>query len=115
LKKNAAFAHRWERKDAHDLVYCIEHCRSKDEAVRGFRRALDGRHATAVREALRLLQQHFLDDERTVGHLKDGPVAVAKFELGELDQDAEARALRQREASFAVEVLLRDVLGEGGV
>jgi hypothetical protein len=46
--------------------------------------------------------------------LKDGPVAVAKFELGELDQDAEARALRQREASFAVEALVRDVLGKDG-
>jgi hypothetical protein len=111
--KAFVFAQRWQRKDAHDLVYCIEHSRSKDEAVSGFRRALEGRHATAVREALRLLQQHFLDDERTAGHLKDGPVAVAKFELGELDQDAEARALRQRGASFAVEALLRDVLGEG--
>jgi hypothetical protein len=60
-----------------------------------------------VAEALGLLRHHFLDDEKTEGYLKDGPVAVAKFELGELEQDADARVLRQREASFVVRSLLR--------
>ncbi|WP_077003407.1 hypothetical protein [Variovorax sp. KK3] len=107
--KAFAFAQRWERKDAHDLVYCLEHCEAKREAVPGFKRALAGKHGEAVREALGLLRKHFLDDETTEGHLKDGPVAVAKFELGDLAKDAVARALRQREASFAVEWLLRQL------
>lgn len=39
---------------------------------------------------------------------KDGPVAVAKFDLGEGDEpeQREARALRQREASDVIEQLL---------
>ncbi|HLO68040.1 MAG TPA: hypothetical protein VK188_13535 [Holophaga sp.] len=42
------------------------------------------------------------------GYRKDGPVAVAKFELGEGDELSlrEARALRQREVSSVVESLL---------
>jgi hypothetical protein len=107
--KAFAFAQRWERKDAHDLVYCLEHCESKPDAVPGFKRALAGKHGAAVRDALGLLRKHFLDDETTEGHLKDGPVAVAKFELGDLEKDATARALRQREASFAVAWLLRQL------
>jgi hypothetical protein len=105
--KAFAFAQRWERKDAHDLVYCLEHYEPKDDTVPAFKRALDGKHAAAVAEALGLLRHHFLDDEKTEGYLKDGPVAVAKFELGELVQDADARMLRQREASFVVRSLLR--------
>lgn len=65
-----------------------------------------GKHAPTVHEAVRLLRKHFLDDETTDGPLKDGPVAVAKFEIGELEEDTEARMLRQREASFAVESIL---------
>jgi hypothetical protein len=39
---------------------------------------------------------------------KDGPVSVAKFELGESDEpeQREARALRQRQASDVIEQLL---------
>jgi len=103
--KAFAFAQRWERKDAHDLVYCLEHYEPKDEAGPSFKRALEGKHGSAVNQALELLRKHFVDDEKTEGYLKDGPVAVAKFELGELDQDSEMRVLRQREASFAVESL----------
>lgn len=109
--KAFAFAQRWERKDAHDLVYCLEYCEPKGEAAPGFKRALEGKHAAAVREALALLRKHFLDDANAQGYLKDGPVAVAKFELGELEQDSQARMLRQREASFVVESLLRQLRG----
>ena len=46
--------------------------------------------------------------EETEGYRKDGPVSVAKFELGESDEaeQREARALRQRQASDVIEQLL---------
>jgi len=42
------------------------------------------------------------------GYRKDGPVSVAKFELGEGDEaeQREARALRQRQASDVIDQLL---------
>lgn len=107
--KAFAFAQRWERKDAHDLVYCLEHCEPKAHTVQDFRQALEGKHGSTVRKALGLLGEHFADDDKTEGYLKDGPVAVAKFELGEVAADTEARVLRQREVSYTVMELLRQV------
>jgi hypothetical protein len=43
------------------------------------------------------------------GYLKNGPVSVAKFELGEDDDTREARALRQREAANVIELLLNGI------
>ncbi len=61
-----------------------------------------------VREALDILRRRFADDDATEGYRKDGPVSVAKFELGEADEpeQREARALRQRQASDVIEQLL---------
>jgi hypothetical protein len=92
-------------------VYCLEHCQPAKDTAQGFRKALEGKRAAAVREALQVLRDRFVGDDKTEGHLKGGPVAVAKFELGESDADIEARLLRQRESSFLIEALLRDVLG----
>lgn len=107
--KAFAFDQRWERKDAHDLVYCLDHYDPKEEVVPEFRRALEGKHAPVVAEALGLLRRHFADDSKTEGYLKNGPVAVAKFELSERDEDEEIRALRQREASYTVMRLLAEL------
>ena len=52
-------------------------------------------------------------DHRVEGYRRDGPVAVARFELGEGDEadEREARMLRQREVSSAIEQLL-DRIGQ---
>jgi hypothetical protein len=107
-----AFDDRNERKDAHDLVYCIENAPGGvDAAAAAFRRELGGKHGAVVREALGTLAARFAHDDRTDGYLKDGPVAVAKFELGEGEEPElrEARALRQRRASDAIDQLLARV------
>ncbi|MEM7224452.1 MAG: antitoxin [Pseudomonadota bacterium] len=107
--KAFAFEHRRARKDSHDLVYCIEHGPGGIEAaVIEFRSALDGKHAAAIKKALAILERRFTDDARTEGYLKDGPVAVAKFELGEDDDDEvrEARTLRQRYVSELIGKLM---------
>jgi hypothetical protein len=107
--KAFAFDQRFERKDAHDLVYCIEHSPvGLDGVASMFREALDGKHAAVVEKALAILRSRFARDEKVEGHLKDGPVAVARFELGEGNEPEvrEARALRQRECSDLVEQLL---------
>jgi hypothetical protein len=104
-----AFDQRFERKDAHDLIYCIEHApEGLDAVVASFGRALADKHAAVIRDALDVLQRRFADDEVTEGYRKDGPVSVAKFELGEADEpeQREARALRQRQASDVIEQLL---------
>ena len=110
--KAYAVDQRDERKDAHDLVYCLEHFDDGIEAAAAkFKAALEGKHKEVVAEVLGLLATHFTDDADTEGYKKSGPVAVAKFEMGE-DDDAEAkdaRALRQREASDIVTRLLKAI------
>ena len=104
-----AFDDRFERKDAHDLLYCIEYAPGGVNSVAVlFQAALQSKHRTVVQSALTALKRHFTTEPDTEGYRKDGPVAVAKFELGEADEPElrEARALRQREAADAIERLL---------
>ena len=110
--KAFAFDQRFERKDAHDLVYCIEHAPEGLDAVVGaFTRALSGKHAAVVRDALDILRRRFADDVATEGYRKDGPVSVAKFERGEGDEagQRETRVLRQRQASDVIDRLLAGI------
>ena len=107
--KSFAFDQRFERKDAHDLIYCIEHAAEGIDAVaEAFRQELHGKHSAVVREAINILRRRFAQDEKTEGYRKDGPVSVAKFELGESDEPErrEARVLRQRQASDVIDQLL---------
>jgi len=110
--KAFAFDQRFDRKDAHDLIYCIEHAPDGlDAVVEAFGRALAGKHAAVIREALDVLRRRFTGDETAEGYRKDGPVSVAKFELGE-GQDAElreGRVLRQRQASDLIDQLLAEI------
>ena len=107
--KAFAFDHRFVRKDAHDLVYCIENApEGLDRAAEMFRNALEGGHGAVIRDCLAILRNRFARDDEVEGYRKDGPVAVARFELGEHDEadQREARTLRQREASDVIEQLL---------
>lgn len=107
--KAFAFDQRFERKDAHDLLYCIEHAPKGFAAVvAAFGDALAGKHAGVVRDALDVLRGRFANDEATEGYRKDGPVAVAKFELGAGHDPElrEARVLRQRLVSDLIDRLL---------
>ena len=107
--KAFAFDQRFERKDAHDLVYCIEHTpEGLDSAAEMFRNTLEGGHGAVIRDALAILRSRFARDHKVEGYRKDGPVAVARFELGEDDEadQREARMLRQRQVSNVIEQLL---------
>jgi hypothetical protein len=114
--KAFAFDQRFERKDAHDLIYCIEHAPGGIEVTaEAFRIELQGKHGAVIAESLAILRSRFAQDANTEGYRKDGPVAVAKFELGESDDadQREARALRQREVSDLIDRLLAR-LDQGG-
>jgi hypothetical protein len=107
--KAFAFEDRGERKDAHDLIYCIEHApEGLDGVAAVFRRESAGRHGRVVQAAVEILRKRFAHEVQTEGYLKDGPVAVAKFELGESEEFAqrEARALRQRQVSDLIDQLI---------
>lgn len=107
--KAFAFDQRFERKDAHDLIYCLEHAPDEVEAVaEAFRKELEGKHRKVVKSALAILRSRFAQVGETEGYRRDGPVAVAKFELGESNEpeQREGRALRQREVSDVIERLL---------
>lgn len=107
--KAYAYDQRNERKDAHDLIYCLEHARDGVSAAKDqFRKELNGKHAETIRSALDLLRKRFASDEKIDGYKKDGPVAVAKFEMGESTEEEtkESRILRQRDASNVIEQLL---------
>ncbi len=105
--KAFAFDQRFERKDAHDLIYCIEHApEGLNAAAATFRETLAGKHGEVLGDTLTILRRRFCSDEKVEGFRKDGPVAVALFEKGEEPDMREARILRQREASDLVERLL---------
>ena len=110
--KAFAFDHRRERKDVHDLVYCIEFAAGGLDAVtEAFRSALRGKHAAAIEEALGILKTRFTDDDETEGYRKDGPVAAARFERGDAEdaETREARALRQRIVSDLISRMLSKI------
>ncbi|MDE0363751.1 MAG: hypothetical protein OXI74_21445 [Rhodospirillaceae bacterium] len=107
--KAFAYDDRIERKDAHDLIYCIEYApHGLDRVTEMFSEALAGKHGAVIQDALAVLRNRFAGDDEIEGYRKDGPVAVARFELGE-DNDPdrrEGRLRRQREASDVIEQLL---------
>lgn len=104
--KAFAFDHRFERKDAHDLIYCLEHIDGGlDEVIASFAKALAGPHREPILQALDLLRAHFAPNPDE-GYLQNGPVAVALFELTDAGDLREARLLRQRQASDVIERLL---------
>jgi hypothetical protein len=71
-----------------------------------FRNERAGKHGTVIEASIAILRSRFAGDEKTEGYRKDGPVSVAKFELGADAELREARALRQRQASDVIEHLL---------
>src|SRR5208282_1215769 len=74
--KSFAFDDRNERKDAHDLIYCIEHAPEGPDAVsEAFRRERDGKHGAVIRASLEILRKRFAQDKTTEGYRKDGPVS----------------------------------------
>ena len=62
-----------------------------------------------VKRALDIIARRFADDARTEGYRKDGPVAVAKFEIGDEEDLNEPRKLRQRDVSASMITLLGKV------
>lgn len=110
--KAFAFDQRFERKDAHDLIYCIENApEGMDAVAAAFREALGGKHAAVVKEALAILTRRFATDDKAEGYRKDGPIAVARFELGESEdaEQREARQLRQRRVTDVIEQLVKKI------
>ena len=113
--KAFAFDQRFERKDAHDLIYYIEHAEEGlGGAAQMFREALEGRHGAVIRDGLSVLRNRFGPSHGVEGYRKDGPVAAARFEVGEDDEaeQREARMLRQREVSNVIEELLARIAQE---
>lgn len=113
--KALSFDQRNERKDAHDLIYCIEHASEGLNAVAtAFRNEFGGKHEAVIRMSLEILRRRFANEDRMEGYRKDGPVAVAKFEIGESDEieQREKRVLRQRDVSNLVDELLA-LIGQG--
>jgi hypothetical protein len=110
--KAFAFDDRFERKDAHDLIYCIEHsAEGMDAVAKTFRAERSGKHGSVVKRALEILRTRFATNGDTEGYRKDGPVAVARFELGETEDpwQHEARTLRQRQVSDVIDQLLEKI------
>jgi len=105
--KAIAYNDRQERKDAHDLVYCLEHVpRTLAEVAAMFHDAFNGQHRDVLELAITLIRSRFSGDANAEGYRKDGPVSVAKFELGEVEETREERALRQRQVSDVIDSFL---------
>ena len=108
--KAIAYNDRQERKDAHDLVYCLQYTSMDRKVVaRLFREQTMGKHKQVLFDSLVILRKRFSSEDSLEGHRKDGPVAVAKFELGDGDDSRETRVLRQREVAALIETLLAEI------
>ena len=56
--KSFAFDQRFERKDAHDLIYCIEHApEGLDAVAAAFHKERTGKHGAVVEASLAILLQ----------------------------------------------------------
>jgi hypothetical protein len=99
--KALAFDQRFERKDAHDLVYCLENAeRGVEGAAERFGAAREGKHGEVVKKVLGILEKRFATEGEIEGYRKDGPAAVAEFEIEGDDTEArERKALRQRDVN----------------
>lgn len=105
---------RVERKDPHDLVYCIEYGPGGYEgAAAAFREQLEGKYREPVCECIGILRKHFLSDDKVEAHLKDGPTMVANFELGD-SGTRENRILRQRDVATLMEQFLNALETKSG-
>jgi hypothetical protein len=109
--KILAFRSRGEGKDAHDLVYCLQHGEhAVDEIADRFVAALKSKHGAVIQHALDGMRVAFGDDAETEGFRKDGPTRGALFEIaGDAPEDRERRLIRQREYSEIVNRLLNAV------
>ena len=64
--KAFAFDQRFERKDAHDLTYCIEYAEEGlDGAARMFLDALESGHGEVIRKCLSILHRSFWNGRRS--------------------------------------------------
>jgi hypothetical protein len=111
--KALAFADRAERKDAHDLIYCLQHFEGgMDAIVPRFRRALETRHKSSIQAGMQAIERSFTSYGGVDGHERDGPVAAARF-LGEGEnetpEERDLRILRQREAADIAQRLLAGI------
>lgn len=105
--KAFAYEDRHERKDAHDLIYCLENAPGGFEAaVVALREAAAGKHGEVIANALAILKNRFGSDEETEGYKKDGPTAIGNFETGDQTDVREQRILRQRNVADFIDRLL---------
>ena len=106
-----AFRNRGEGKDAHDLVYCLQHCgRDMADIAAHFVQALAGKHAAIIQQALDDLATTFGDEKDIEGFKKDGPARAARFEIdGDSTEDRERRLIRQRDFAGVVNRLLTEI------
>jgi hypothetical protein len=111
ILKILSYADRREGKDAHDLVYCLQHADAGIAAIAAqFREALSGKHVETIKETLHLMRARFATDLDTDGVDKDGPIAVANFEIaGDATDARDRRVLRRREAVTVIETLLKEI------
>lgn len=73
--------------------------------AKSLRAARAGKHAKAVERMLQILRTRFVSDDGTEGYLKDGPIAVAKFEL-DAGEPREIQRVRQRNVAELIDRLL---------
>lgn len=106
-----AFRNRREGKDAHDLVYCLQHSGQKIDAIaERFVEALASKHGAVIQQGLDDLAATFGDTETLEGFRRDGPTQAAQFEiLGDSAEDRDRRVLLQRDFAGVVNALLSEI------
>ena len=106
-----AFRSRREGKDTHDLVYCLQHCGEKMDAVADrFVEVLAGKHGDVIQKGLDELAAAFGDTAEIEGFRRDGPTQAALFEIpGDSAEERDRRLILQRDFAVVVNLLLSEI------
>ncbi|WP_025139109.1 hypothetical protein [Achromobacter sp. DH1f] len=106
--KALAFDSRAERKDAADLDHVLRYAGELEATADQFAaRMREGKHQTAVQDALAALVKNFCTDQAGEGHRKSGPGASAAFRGFDRKENEDAFARECRDVSGRVTELLR--------
>ena len=109
ILKASAFDQRGENKDAGDLVHVMRYAGTPAQIAEEIvARYQTGKHTQAIMDTLAVLETRFCDGDGVEGHLRNGPIAAARFQLGLDQDDEEARVLEQRGvAGLVTEIVAR--------
>ena len=106
--KALAYEDRVEHKDAYDLIFFLRnHADGPDGVGRLFAQKMAANPTEPLyQQAIKILQERFLDDEQVEGFEKDGPISYGRFVAPD---DPEEEAIARQDAVSIIALFLSSI------